>query len=440
MFQEGAPKALMIDLRRHKDFAMGHMAGAFCIAAVEEKGREVLKDSSERPTDWKPADKKREKLNRTRGKWGPRVWMGKVLVCYASGPVPATHKVVEHLQWDESTLPSAIFLLDAPFLEFENRYPGLCSSFAKPRAAHRYPAELIPGHLYLGDWKHAEDSSALDQLNVGSLVTIHQRPQDLVVDKWRRQLKITQDDTDTDAILEHFAAAFAFIDAAKHARRASLIHCGAGISRSATLAIAFLMRHHQWNLKQALEHTQLRRPPARPNEGFMKALQMYEAQLFPDKPPSMPKVSSALEDMLSGEGGGGSLGGGGGGGPRAVFEILKDGKPVGEFVMDQTKVYTVGRAPDVDLMLDHASISRRHAVLEMKADGDVTIMDPGSAHGIKLNGGKVPPKRVGTLMEGDKIVFGASSRTYRLHLNVPAGEGGGGGAAAARGRSRSPGR
>ncbi|KAJ1475364.1 hypothetical protein T484DRAFT_1828641 [Baffinella frigidus] len=78
MFQEGAPKALMIDLRRHKDFAMGHMAGAFCIAAVEEKGREdaglrsdgtrqsrdaatraVLKDSSERPTDWKPADKKR---------------------------------------------------------------------------------------------------------------------------------------------------------------------------------------------------------------------------------------------------------------------------------------------------------------------------------------------------------------------------------------------
>lgn len=33
---------MQIDLRRHKDFAMGHMAGAFCIAAVEEKGREVL--------------------------------------------------------------------------------------------------------------------------------------------------------------------------------------------------------------------------------------------------------------------------------------------------------------------------------------------------------------------------------------------------------------
>jgi len=41
----------------------------------------------------------REKLNRTRGKWGPRVWMGKVLVCYASGPVPATHKVVRCLPY-----------------------------------------------------------------------------------------------------------------------------------------------------------------------------------------------------------------------------------------------------------------------------------------------------------------------------------------------------
>ena len=76
---------------------------------------------------------------------------------------------------------------------------------------------------------------------VGSIVTIHQRPQDLVVDRWRRQHKITQvpqshhscgsmrsrcrddpmvssagvgcnvllaqDDTDTDAINEHFEQA-----------------------------------------------------------------------------------------------------------------------------------------------------------------------------------------------------------------------------------------
>jgi len=71
------------------------------------------------------------------------------------------------LQADESTLPSGIFLLDCPYSEFEESYPGLTSSFTKPRAAHRYPAELIPGHLYLGDWKHAEDSTALDHLNVG---------------------------------------------------------------------------------------------------------------------------------------------------------------------------------------------------------------------------------------------------------------------------------
>ena len=42
----------------------------------------------------------------------------------------------------------------------------------------------------------------------------------------------------------------------------------------------------------------------------------------------------------------------------------------------------------LDLLLGSGG---RHAVLELKANGDVTIMDPGSAHGIKLNGGKVRP-------------------------------------------------
>ena len=55
-------------------------------------------------------------------------------------------------------------------------------------------------------------------------------------------------------------------------------------------------------------------------------------------------MSSALEDMLAG--GAAALrkeAGGGDGGPRAVFEILKDAKPVGEFVMDQTKVVPAPR-------------------------------------------------------------------------------------------------
>ena len=35
------------------------------------------------------------------------------------------------------------------------------ASASKPRPAHRYPAEIFPKELYLGDWKHAEVAVAL---------------------------------------------------------------------------------------------------------------------------------------------------------------------------------------------------------------------------------------------------------------------------------------
>jgi hypothetical protein len=129
---------------------------------------------------------------------------------------------------------------------------------------------------------------------------------------------------------ETIEQAFAFIDAANAAKKASLIHCGAGISRSATLAVAYLMRHNRWDMKKALDHTQLRRPPARPNEGFMQALQQYEAKLYPDAPPSMPKQFSALQEFLSGglPSAAQDQAGVQERGARAVLEILKEGQKV----------------------------------------------------------------------------------------------------------------
>lgn len=157
---------------------------------------------------------------------------------------------------------------------FNEKYPGLCTSISRPRAAHRYPAEVVPGELYLGDWQHAEDADALDHLNIMAVLTIHQRPRDLRVSRHRTQLAITQDDTDTEAILPHIPKAIDFIEKAREKGVATLVHCGAGISRSATLVIGYLMTHYKWNLDKALTHCTNARPVARPNVGFMRALQV----------------------------------------------------------------------------------------------------------------------------------------------------------------------
>jgi hypothetical protein len=83
-----------------------------------------------------------------------------------------------------------------------------------------------------------------------------------------------------------------------------LVHCTAGVSRSATIVMAYLMHAHRLTLKQAFVHVKLRRtavrsghPSAatalhsclsliprhslvrRPNGGFMEQLWKYERDL-----------------------------------------------------------------------------------------------------------------------------------------------------------------
>jgi len=54
-----------------------------------------------------------------------------------------------------------------------------------------------------------------------------------------------------------------------------LFHCYAGISRSTTLAIAFLCKAKGLSLKDAIELAEKQRPIINPNPGFLKALKEY---------------------------------------------------------------------------------------------------------------------------------------------------------------------
>ncbi|XP_078539698.1 dual specificity protein phosphatase 14 [Lissotriton helveticus] len=61
---------------------------------------------------------------------------------------------------------------------------------------------------------------------------------------------------------------------------ATLVHCAAGVSRSASLCIAYLMKYHKGTLVQAYNWVKARRPVIRPNVGFWKQLIDYERKLF----------------------------------------------------------------------------------------------------------------------------------------------------------------
>jgi FHA domain len=76
-------------------------------------------------------------------------------------------------------------------------------------------------------------------------------------------------------------------------------------------------------------------------------------------------------------------------------------------------VLHLGRSPSADIVLDDATVSRRHAVIAQQ-DGDTVLLDDRSRHGVLVNG-----ERVGraVLHSGDTIHLGSVVMRF---VEVPA--------------------
>uniref|UniRef100_A0AC34F1R8 Dual specificity phosphatase n=1 Tax=Panagrolaimus sp. ES5 TaxID=591445 RepID=A0AC34F1R8_9BILA len=81
-------------------------------------------------------------------------------------------------------------------------------------------------------------------------------------------------------IKTHFKATNEFISNAVAGGGKVLIHCNAGISRSCTIAIAYVMWSEKKKYFDAFEQVKAARSVCRPNDGFMRQLREYEDELF----------------------------------------------------------------------------------------------------------------------------------------------------------------
>ena len=62
-----------------------------------------------------------------------------------------------------------------------------------------------------------------------------------------------------------------------------LFHCGLGVSRSATLLIAFMMRSYAMMLREAFDLVKSRRAKVQPTDVYTDALIKYESEIFPER-------------------------------------------------------------------------------------------------------------------------------------------------------------
>jgi len=69
-------------------------------------------------------------------------------------------------------------------------------------------------------------------------------------------------------LMKHFSSAIAFIREAIQSGGTVFVHCFAGISRSATTVIAYLMSEHSMTFYEAMSFVRKRRHIIFPNIGF----------------------------------------------------------------------------------------------------------------------------------------------------------------------------
>lgn len=90
-----------------------------------------------------------------------------------------------------------------------------------------------------------------------------------------RHKHIPIDDLPSTDITKYFEECFLFINEALSSGKV-LVHCMAGVSRSATIVIAYVMKTKAMDFKQAFDHVKSCRPAICPNEGFLNQLKHYK--------------------------------------------------------------------------------------------------------------------------------------------------------------------
>jgi len=137
--------------------------------------------------------------------------------------------------------------------------------------------QIIP-RLFISDDIAARDKSLLLKNKITHVLNITVN----IPNKYENEfvyMKLNIFDFENQNISQYFEEVYEFIDKAltENENNAVLCHCNAGISRSASFIIAYLMKKQIYpRYKDAYDHVKKCRPVISPNRGFVKQLCLLE--------------------------------------------------------------------------------------------------------------------------------------------------------------------
>uniref|UniRef100_A0A8C4JF31 Dual specificity protein phosphatase 15 n=1 Tax=Dromaius novaehollandiae TaxID=8790 RepID=A0A8C4JF31_DRONO len=136
----------------------------------------------------------------------------------------------------------------------------------------------------------AEDRETLLRSGVTHILAVHSNAKPVL--EGMTYLCISASDSSSQNLMQHFKECIKFIHECRLRGGGCLVHCLAGVSRSTTVLVAYLMTVTELSWEGCLAATRAVRSYVSPNCGFQQQLQEYEATLLTEVGPARLRASS----------------------------------------------------------------------------------------------------------------------------------------------------
>ncbi|KAK5854410.1 hypothetical protein PBY51_015481 [Eleginops maclovinus] len=134
---------------------------------------------------------------------------------------------------------------------------------------------VVRPFLLLASQDAAHDLETLHRWEVTHILNVAYGVSNLLPDQLEYKTLQILDLPDTD-ITSHLEECSAFIDRARQQDGVALVHCNAGVSRSSSIVIGYLMLREGLTFDDAYSQVKLARPSTRPNPGFYQQLLTFK--------------------------------------------------------------------------------------------------------------------------------------------------------------------
>ncbi|VVC26546.1 Protein-tyrosine phosphatase-like,Rhodanese-like domain,Tyrosine specific protein phosphatases domain,Dual [Cinara cedri] len=153
-----------------------------------------------------------------------------------------------------------------------------------------FPVEILPD-LFLGNAANSEDLEWLKKHRIEYILNVTSDLPNTFEEQGNiKYMQIPISDHIGQNLASFFPQAIEFIDNGRAQKKGVLVHCLAGISRSVTVMLAYLMAHRQLTLNEAYNMVLKRKANIDPNFHFMQQLHSFEKQMLDAR--TQPKQSA----------------------------------------------------------------------------------------------------------------------------------------------------